>query len=59
MRFSEADLKHSQYKKNCFNRIAEMLKQLFFEKDIYNNWKNLGDGIRVSEGLFEANLDFL
>lgn len=53
------NLKPSQNKLNCFNRIAEMLKQLFFTKDIYNNWKILGDETGCSEGMFEAILVFL
>ena len=36
-----------------------MLKQLFFTKDIYNNWKILGDETGCSEGMFEAILVFL
>ena len=57
--FQGENLKHSQYKRNCCNRIAELLKQLLFAKDIFNNWKNLGDKTGVLEDLFEAIFGFL
>ena len=34
-------------KKNCFNKIRKMLKQMKNETDIYNNWKILGDKIAL------------
>ena len=40
---SGVNLKHLKYKRNCFNKIRKMLKQMKNETDIYNNWKILGD----------------
>ena len=36
-------MKQFLIKKNCFNKIRKMLKQMKNETDIYNNWKILGD----------------
>ena len=51
---SGVNLKHLKYKRNCFNKIRKMLKQIRINQNNYNNWKKLGDKTGVFGGVFEA-----
>ena len=52
--FYQADLKFFSRMKNCFNKIAKLLKQFKIANDFYNKWKILGDNMVLPEAMFEA-----
>lgn len=56
--FYQADLKFFSRMKNCFNKIAKLLKQFKIANDFYNKWKILGDKTALFQGRVEAFPDY-